>query len=162
RALVQPVHGRPAPGGDPARPQGARRARRERPTGVRRHRATGEVRARKSLSQSAVFEEQARQCEGRSALYADLCRRFARDRAVATIVGDDPAWDAPLRLLGGLHYLVLAGDASWDDPLEPHAEFLQGFVRTQAVQTNEVQRSWVLLPCFLRAAELLGADELDA
>jgi hypothetical protein len=90
-----------------------------------------------------------------------LCRRFARDRIVASIVGDDPSWDAPLRLLGGLHYLVLAGDASWDDPLTAHAEFLREFVRTQAVQTNEVQRSWVLLPCFLRAAELLGVDELD-
>jgi hypothetical protein len=34
-------------------------------------------------------------------------------------------------------------------------------MRTQAVQTNEVQRSWALLPCFLRAAELLAVDELD-
>jgi hypothetical protein len=60
-----------------------------------------------------------------------------------------------------LHYLVLAGDASWDDPVEDHAEFLREFVRTQGVQTNEVQRSWVLLPCFLRAAQLLGVGELD-
>jgi hypothetical protein len=80
---------------------------------------------------------------------------------VAAIVGNDPAWDAPLRLLGGLHYLVLAGDASWDDPLETHAKFLREFVRTQGVQTNEVQRSWMLLPCFLRAAQVLGVDELD-
>jgi hypothetical protein len=90
-----------------------------------------------------------------------LCRRFADDPVVSQIVGADPSWDAPLRLLGGLHYLVLAGDASWDEPLEPHTEFLREFVRTQAVQTNEVQRSWVLLPCFLRAAALLGVDELD-
>ena len=76
-------------------------------------------------------------------------------------MGAEPAWDAPLRLLGGLHYLVLGGEASWDDPIEAHADFLREFVRTQAVQTNEVQRSWILLPCFLRAAELLGADELD-
>ena len=67
----------------------------------------------------------------------------------------------PLRLLGGLHFLVLAGDASWDDPVEQHAEFLRGFVREQSVQTNEVQRSWMLLPCFLRAAQLLDVDELD-
>jgi hypothetical protein len=66
-----------------------------------------------------------------------------------------------LRVLGGLHYLILAGDASWDDPVEAHAEFLDEFVRTQGVQTNEVQRSWVLLPCFLRAAELLAVEELD-
>jgi hypothetical protein len=90
-----------------------------------------------------------------------LCKRFARDRTVASIVGADPPWDAPLRLLGGLHYLVLAGDASWDDPIEAHDEFLRDFVRTQTVQTNEVQRSWVLLPCFLRAADLLGVGELD-
>ena len=64
-------------------------------------------------------------------------------------------------MLGGLHYLVLGGEAEWDDPLERHAAFLREFVRTQRVQTNEVQRSWVLLPCFLRGAELLGADELD-
>ena len=54
----------------------------------------------------------------------------------------------PLRLLGGLHFLVLADSASWDDPVEQHAEFLRSFVREQTVQTNEVQRSWVLLPCF--------------
>jgi hypothetical protein len=56
---------------------------------------------------------------------------------------------------------VLGGEASWDDPVEAHGPFLRDFVRTQNVQTNEVQRSWVLLPCFLRAAELLGADELE-
>jgi hypothetical protein len=94
-------------------------------------------------------------------LYAQLCRRFADDPAVAAIVGEEPEWDAPLRLLGGLHFLVLAGDASWDDPVETHAEFLRDFVREQSVQTNEVQRSWVLLPCFLRAAQLLGVAELD-
>jgi hypothetical protein len=90
-----------------------------------------------------------------------LCTRFADDPAVTAVIGDEPAWDAPLRLLGGLHYLVLGGEASWEDPVEAHAGFLREFVRTQAVQTNEVQRSWILLPCFLRAAELLGADELD-
>jgi hypothetical protein len=80
---------------------------------------------------------------------------------VAAIVGDELEWDMPLRLLGGLHFLVLAGDASWNDPVEQHAEFLRGFVREQSVQTNEVQRSWMLLPCFLRAAQLLEVAELD-
>jgi hypothetical protein len=60
-----------------------------------------------------------------------------------------------------LHYLVLAGVASWDDPLEEHGDFLRAFVRDRFVQTNEVQRAWVLLPCFLRAAQLLDVDELD-
>jgi hypothetical protein len=56
---------------------------------------------------------------------------------------------------------VLAGEAAWDDPVECHADFLRDFVREQPVQTNEVQRSWVLLPCFLRAVQLLRANELD-
>ncbi len=100
------------------------------------------------------------QCDGRSPLYADLCRRFADDPEIARIVGDEPQWDAPLRLLGGLHYLVLGGDASWDDPPSAHADFLREFVRTQGVQTNEVQRSWVLLPLFLHATRAF-ADEVD-
>src|SRR6266511_3630738 len=56
---------------------------------------------------------------------------------------------------------VLAGVASWDDPLEEHGDFLRAFVRDRFVQTNEVQRAWVLLPCFLRAAQLLDVAELD-
>ena len=155
RALVQPVHGRPAQGGDRARPQGARGARGERPAGLRRDRRAGEVRARSVAhrrTNETLSPEQARQCEGRSPLYVELCRRFADDPVVTEIVGAEPAWDAPLRLLGGLHYLVLGGEAAWDDPLEAHADFLREFVATQGVQTNEVQRSWMLLPCFLRAA----------
>ena len=110
---------------------------------------------------SKVFLDQAAQCEGRSPLYADLCRRYAADPVAAEIVGPDPGWDAPLRLLGGLHYLVLGGEARWDDPLAGHREFLREFVATQGVQTNEVQRSWVLLPLFLRVAERTGASEFD-
>lgn len=70
----------------------------------------------------------------------------------------------PLRLLGGLHYLVLAGRASWDDVpevLEHEADFLRRFVAEQGVQTNEVARSWVLLPLFLRVAQRTGAEVLD-
>ena len=109
RALVQPVHGRAAQGGDPARPQGARGARGERPAGVRRDRAAGEVRARNRPDASAR-SSRSRPGSARAARLStsDLCRRFARDPAVAAIVGDEPAWDAPLRLLGGLHFLVLA------------------------------------------------------
>jgi hypothetical protein len=60
-----------------------------------------------------------------------------------------------------MHYLVLGGQASWDDPLEAHRDFLAEFVRTQGVQTNEVQRSWVLLPLFLRVAQQSGAEVFD-
>jgi hypothetical protein len=79
----------------------------------------------------------------------------------AEIVGPDPEWDAPLRLLGGLHYLVLGGQATWDDPLAEHRDFLRDFVATQGVQTNEVRRSWVLVPLFLRVAEHTGAETFD-
>jgi hypothetical protein len=66
-------------------------------------------------------------------------------------------------LLGGLHYLVLAGRApgwGWQDvraTLEREADWLASFVAAQQVQTNEVQRSWALLPAFL----LLGEARLD-
>ncbi|MBD0330411.1 MAG: DUF2332 domain-containing protein [Thermoleophilia bacterium] len=113
--------------------------------------------------QREVFLEQARHCDGRSPVYADLCRRLAGEPRVARLVR---GWarDVPLRLLGGLHYLVLAGEARWDGvdaALAAHEDFLRRFVAEQPVQTNEVQRSWVLLPCFLRVAERAGADALD-
>ena len=77
------------------------------------------------------------------------------------IVGSEPSWDQALRLFGGLHYLVLAGEASWDDPLAEHEEFLASFVRTQGVQTNEVRRAWLLTPLFLRVAQRTGGAVLD-
>ena len=110
---------------------------------------------------SQLFLNQAAGCEGRSPLYVELLRRYAEDPVAAEIVGPEPDWDAPLRLLGGLHYLVLAGRANWDDPLERHRGFLSDFVATQGVQTNEVQRSWVLLPLLLRVAQRTGAEMFD-
>jgi hypothetical protein len=83
---------------------------------------------------------------------------------VAEIVGPSPAGDAPLRLLAGLHYLVLSGKADWDATdaaLDIHKEFLRDWVVEQGVQTNEVQRCWTLLPCFLEAARRTGADAFD-
>jgi hypothetical protein len=73
------------------------------------------------------------------------------------------SWDVPLRLLGGLHYLVLAGRTAWDDvpaALRGEAEFLRRFIAEQGVQTNEVQRSWILLPLFLRVVERTGVSSL--
>jgi hypothetical protein len=110
---------------------------------------------------SQVFLNQAAGCEGRSPLYVELLRRYAEDPVAAEIVGPNPAWDAPLRLLGGLHFLVLGGRAEWDDPLERHRGFLSDFVATQGVQTNEVQRSWVLVPLLLCVAQRTGAAEFD-
>jgi hypothetical protein len=108
-----------------------------------------------------VFEAQAEHCEPRSPLYADLCRRFATDPVAGEIAGPAMNWEQPLRLLGGLHYLVLGGRAEWSDPLERHRGFLSDFVATQGVQTNEVQRSWVLLPLLLRVAQRTGVEAFD-
>jgi hypothetical protein len=38
---------------------------------------------------------------------------------------------------------------------------LREFVRERSVQTNEVQRSWMLLPCFLEIARRTGAETFD-
>ena len=59
---------------------------------------------------------------------------------------------------------MLGGEASWDDvdsALDEHVAFIRRFVREQTVQTNEVQRSWMLLPCFLEIARRAGVEELD-
>lgn len=73
-------------------------------------------------------------------------------------------WDFPLRLLAGLHYLVLAGQATWDDvdaALAAHEPFLTRFAADHEVQTNEVQRSWALLPAFLAVADGRPLDLLE-
>ena len=107
---------------------------------------------------SQVFLNQAASSEGRSQLYVDLLTAWADDPVAAELVGPDPEWDAPLRLIGGLHYLVLGGEANWDDPLSEHVEFLRKFIAAQGVQTNEVQRSWVLVPLLLRVAQRTGVE----
>jgi hypothetical protein len=89
---------------------------------------------------------------------------LAHEPVVGEIV-DDARWDRPLQLLGGLHYLALSeGRDPWSDPvpvLTERRDWLRRFVRTQGVQTNEVQRSWVLLPCFLDVARRSGVETLD-
>jgi hypothetical protein len=69
-----------------------------------------------------------------------------------------------LQLFSGLHYLVLAGRASWDDvgaALRDEADFLLEWVATERVQTNEPRRCWWLVPCFLEVARRTGADVFD-
>ena len=114
--------------------------------GRARHVGRGGAPLRARADQREAFREQAAHCEGRSPLYAELCRRLADDPRAHAVGG------TPLQLLAGLHFLVLGGEASWEDlDLEAHSEFLRHFVRERPVQTNEVQRSWVLLPLFLHA-----------
>jgi hypothetical protein len=51
---------------------------------------------------------------------------------------------------------VLSGRASWEDAgaaLVEHAAFLARYAAEQEVQTNEVQRSWALLPALLAASD---------
>jgi hypothetical protein len=59
---------------------------------------------------------------------------------------------------------VLRGDASWDDvdgALVAHAPFLRRWCAEQDVQTNEVQRSWAILPAFLSLADGRPFDLLE-
>jgi hypothetical protein len=102
-------------------------------------------------------------------VYAHLARRCASEPLVDELV-DELTWDVPLRLFGGVHYLELAGiepyalSGEWDDfrsALEARRDFLARFVREQAVQTNEVQRCFALLPAFLVVAAEYGAETLD-
>lgn len=76
----------------------------------------------------------------------------------------------PLRLFGGVHYLELSGlepyalSGEWEDfrrALVGQREFLARFVQEQAVQTNEVQRCYALLPAFLTLATESGVPVLD-
>jgi hypothetical protein len=102
-------------------------------------------------------------------VYAHLARRCATEPLVDELV-DELSWDVPLRLFGGVHYLELAGiepyalSGEWNDfrsALEARRDFLARFVAEQAVQTNEVQRCFALLPAFLVLARETGADALD-
>jgi hypothetical protein len=96
-----------------------------------------------------------------SPVYARLAERLARDPSpVEPILGDDDAWDAPLRLFGAVQYLVLSGAAPdalsgrWEDfaaGLVAHEDALRRRVATQGVQTNEVQRCTFVLPALLAA-----------
>jgi hypothetical protein len=56
------------------------------------------------------------------------------------------------------------GIEPWRDPaaaIAEHREWLRTFVREHGVQTNEVQRSWMLLPCFLEIARRTGVETVD-
>ena len=73
----------------------------------------------------------------------------------------DDGWEVPVLLLGALHYLALEeGVDPWSDPgavVQERREWIAAFLAERTIQTNEVQRTWALLPAFLA----LGAQRLD-
>ena len=80
------------------------------------------------------------------------------------LLPDEVDWRYPLQLFSGLHYLVLAGRASWEDvegALRGEADFLREWVATERVQTNEPRRCWWLVPCFLEVTRRTGAEVFD-
>jgi len=83
---------------------------------------------------------------------------------VAKVAPDD-RWDLPLRLLAALHFLALSqGLDVWRDPvraIEEHADDVTRFATERSIQTNEVQRSWLLLPCFLETARRAKVEQVD-
>ena len=90
---------------------------------------------------------QAEQCATGSPLYADLCRRLATEPAVREVLDDAlglavaasrrPPLPGPQRRSRPVGRSLAGATA---------AAGLRRFVQTQGVQTNEVQRSWLLLP----------------
>ena len=64
-------------------------------------------------------------------------------------------------MLGGLHALVLDGRASWDELDAALADDDLPRLARRAVQTNEVRRSWSLLPCLLDVARRTGETTFD-
>ena len=72
-----------------------------------------------------------------------------RRPVAAEIVGPEPRGTCRCGCSADCTTSCSAVGADWDDPLEQHRGFLSDFVATQGVQTNEVQRCWVLLPLLL-------------
>src|SRR4030095_12975292 len=66
---------------------------------------------------SQVFLNQAASSVGRSRLYVDLLTAWADDPVAAKLVGPDPAWDAPLRLIGGRHSPPSGGEGRAGAPV---------------------------------------------
>ena len=60
-----------------------------------------------------------------------------------------------------MHALVLTDRAGWDDLDAALADGELPRLARRPIQTNEVRRSWTLLPCFLELARRTGATRLD-
>jgi hypothetical protein len=119
------------------------------------------------VTRPEVFQAMAEGEESVAPVQAALFRRCASDPLALSLIPDHPSWDTPHRLLAGARWLALSGEvddferaadpwSAFHSVLEEHGEWLAGFVREHPVQTNEVQRCWVLLPIFLTVGRLAG------
>ena len=115
RPLVQPVHGRSEGRERRARPEGAGRSRGQRSGEVRRDRRAGQVGARRNRP------AEPRSSAGRPST-ATAARRSTRSCVVdsrrtrgSTTSLPTSAGTCRCACSRGLHYLVLGGEASWDD-----------------------------------------------
>jgi hypothetical protein len=67
-------------------------------------------------------------------------------------------------VLAGLHFLVLTEKITWEEAADApaeHRDFLTRYIAETGIQTNEVQRCWMLLPCFLEIARRTEAETFD-
>jgi hypothetical protein len=98
---------------------------------------------------------------------AAIVGRCAEDPLARSFVPDDAPWNAPHRLMSAVQLLILRGVVSdyrghpdpWEafrTTLDAHHEWISEFVARQNIQTNEAQRSFVLLPIFLSIARIAG------
>lgn len=62
-----------------------------------------------------------------------------------------------MRLLGGIHYLVLGCEASWETALDTHGHWLSRWCAEHPVQTNEVSRRAALA----RGVAATGRSRVD-
>src|SRR4029078_13389959 len=93
-----------------------------------------------------IFRRQAAHFDAQgSPVYARLARRCATEPLVDGLV-DELTWAVPLRLVGGVHYLELAGiepyalSGEWTDfrsALEARQEVLARFVRELAAPRDD-------------------------
>ena len=136
------------------------------PADVRRHRRAGQAGARQISGgrQAEIFSRQAVYCDGRSPLYADLCRRLADDPRVGALAPDldvglpaAPARGAALPAARGPGVVGRRRRRARASTPSSCARL----TAEQEVQTNEVQRAWALLPGFLSLADGRPFDLLE-
>ena len=148
--------------GDRARPQGARRARGRGSGGVRRDRRAREVRARSRQPELATSfwtrRPSVRAVLGSTKSCCRLRGRSCRGgaRRAGSGLGRAAAPGRP-----GCTFSFSAVRRPGTTRSRSIATSCGEFVATQGVQTNEVQRSWVLLPLLLRVAQRIEAEAFD-